>query len=281
MKTTLIRAAAAATSLTALLASCGDTVTRVSYVETDTFISSADPAGHAELSYLRISNTGGIEERAILKLPTGETDPNQRAEDTFEELGSNPLLWPLAPFLILLSTFEDMFDCHGRGASLTSSNLISSHLILDVNSNPGGADLTQIRLELLSKPWWQTANWTQAFPFSSAGVWASGGGDIDSSFAAIPATIDGSTIQFDIENYFKTILDNTNQPHYGFVLRSAGGAAMSQVVLDSVQFGNSSQRPRLVSVYSCPAATTTTLRAGNAPQAAELKTTTYILGPRE
>ena len=262
-------------ALSILAAGCGTSTTLVSYVDTDTYISSTDASNHSELPYDRVSNTtGGTEERTLLKLPTGQEDQNYNLDQVFGNL-NNPLTWPLLPFVIVMDIFEAFFNC--TTAILSPSNLTSAFLVLNVNSNVGSAALSQITIQHVAKPWWQTVSWTQAFPFSGAGNWSQGGGDLDPTFTPIAgATPDsGVTIQFDVTAYLKQLMTNQNQPHYGFVMRAAGGVALSQVVLDSVQYTDMSVRPRLVSTYTCQAPTNTELQ----PQP-EPKPYTYILGQR-
>jgi hypothetical protein len=268
-----------ALSLSLWAAGCGSTVTLVSYVDTDTYISSADANNHSELPYLDVSNTGGVEERALLKLPTGKEDQGYALSQIFGNL-SDPLTWPLAPFVIVLDIFAAFFNCTAQ--TLSPANLVSSYLVLDVSQNAGGAALSQITIQHLAKPWWQTVNWTQAFPFTGASkaMWSQPGGDLDSTFTPIAGTAgsDGinATIQFDVTSYFKTLMASQNQPHYGFVMRSAGGAALSQVVLYSVQAGNQLIQPRLVSTYNC-VPPSSGLQAQDLPAP---RPYTYYLGPK-
>jgi hypothetical protein len=253
-----------------LAAGCGSTLTQIDYVETDTYISSADDGNHSELPQLRVSNTGGIEERGLLKLPTGARDPDRNIDQIFDNL-SDPVTWPLAPFLIVADIFASFFNC--TSTPLTSANLVSSYLVIDVADNSQGAALAGLTIQHLSKPWWQTVTWTRAFPFAdSSGKWSSAGGDLDSTFMPITATVSGSTIQFDVTSYFKQLLDNSSLAHYGFALRSA--TSMPAVSFESVQFDTQSRRPRLVSTYNC-VGTGSSLREAGGP-----KPYTFVLGPR-
>ena len=222
----------------------------------------------------------------MLKLPTGKEDPNYNLDQIFANL-SNPLSWPLLPFVIVLDIFAAFFNCTSQ--TLAPANLASAFLVLNVSQNTGGAALSQITIQHAAKPWWQTVSWTQAFPFSGAGTWAQAGGDLDATFtpiAGVSATdTDGSPlIKFDVTAYFKTLLQNQNLPHYGFIMRSAGGAALSPVVLNSVQLGNQLAQPRLVSTYNCiaPVSSLQSGQAGQSPGLAltqpEAKPYTYYLG---
>jgi hypothetical protein len=260
---------------------CSSSVTLVSLVDTDTYISSTDSSNHSELPSLRVSNTpGGTEERALLKLPTGQEDPNYNLSQIFGNL-SDPVTWPLLPFVIVFDIFASFFNCTGQ--TLAPLNLQSAYLVLNVGSNAGGAALSELSLQTLSKPWWQTVSWTQAFPFSGKGAWAQAGGDLDSTFTPIAGSTpdSGVTVQFDVTSYFRQLLQNQTQPHYGFLIRSAGGASLTPIVLNSVQFGNSSVQPRLVSQYNCIAPITSMELAAPAAQAtktAEIAPYTYYLG---
>jgi hypothetical protein len=259
-----------ALGLSFLLSGCGNTITLTSYVETDTYISSSDPANHAELPYFKVSSANGVEERALLKLPTGK----ESTDYNLSQLLANPAAWPLAPFFIVLDIFAQFFNC--TSTPLAASNLQSAYLVLNVSQNAGGGSLaSKMNIQLSAKPWWQTVNWKQAHSFSTSGQWAQQGGDPDSSFTPI-ASADGTatgTIQFDVTSYFKTLLQNQEQPHYGFIMRSVSGT-LAPVTLASVQSTDSSQKPRLVSTYKC-ISPSGSLQAQDQPQSY-----TYVLGPK-
>jgi hypothetical protein len=192
-------------------------------------------------------------------------------EQVFGNL-NDPLTWPVLPYVILLDIFAAFFNCT---LPLDASNLQHSYLILDVNSNDGGASLSNLTIQHLSKPWWHTVSWSTAFPFSSSGRWAQAGGDLDSTFTPIAAEPQGDgTIRFDVTPYFKSLLSDQTIPHYGFVMRAE--AATTRVTLDSVQFSTVSKRPRLESTYTCTAPTSHALQIKSAAE--RPLPFTYVLG---
>ncbi len=245
--------------LVLVASSCGDTVTKVDYLETDTFLSSADIAGHGELKYLALSKSATAEERTIVKLPTGKRDKDKNLEDTL----ANPLAVPFFVFYILSDILEDIFSCHGYG--LSAASLTNAKLVFDVIDNQEGVGTLsgKISLGLLGAPWWQSADWYRAHHFSEKhGVWASPGGDLDPSFTAVDATETGtapsSKIEFDITPYFSQLISTDKPVHYGMLLSSKNGT-LGRVKLYSTQ-ATTYRRPRVVSTYSCPAASRAALR---------------------
>ncbi len=226
------------------LSGCANTtVTKIDYVESDTYINMGDASNHSESAGLNVSLNSSNEERILIKLPTGKRDPNENLEGLLSE----PLTFLIAPYLILVDIFADLFNC--RSKTLSPLLLLNAKVVLDVISNDEGSLANKLQLQLVAKPWWQTASWKQAHVFSSSGNWAQAGGDLDPAFTAITPTVSGATLEFDITQYFKNLL-TVQAPHYGMMVR-ASGASLSSVTLASTQYANSTQRPRVVSTYSC------------------------------
>jgi hypothetical protein len=100
---------------------------------------------------------------------------------------------------------------------------------------------------LLIKPWYQTVTWNRSHFFSSKGNWALPGGDYDGS-QTFNGTVVGSTIQFDIRDYFRNVATYDSLTHFGFLIKSSG--ALNQVILASVQYTNPTERPRVVASYT-------------------------------
>ncbi|MBI3533922.1 MAG: DNRLRE domain-containing protein [Deltaproteobacteria bacterium] len=228
------------------LSGCGGTVTQIDYLETDTFISSTDLTNHAALNYLEISKSASGEERIIVKLPTGKRSLTENFDAVFSE---NPIAGiALMPFLILIDIIADLLSC--KDAALNSTSLTSAKLVFDISDNQEGSLTSKISMGLLSKPWWQSANWERAHHFSSKGRWVTQGGDLDSSFAVITGSVNGSTLEFDVTSYFKTLISNKETTHYGLLIKSET-PALASVRFDSTQTSTSTKRPRLVSTYQC------------------------------
>ncbi|MEK6704761.1 MAG: hypothetical protein AABZ06_03150 [Bdellovibrionota bacterium] len=233
---------------------CGGSVTFIDYVETDTYISSADQSSHADDQILRISKSQSIEERAIVKLPTGKRDRNSHIEN----LLSDPISSLLIPFLIIPAILLDIFNC--GDATLAPDNLTSAKLILSVVESSESGLTGKVELLLLEKPWWHTANWDRAHYFSSKGKWSQSGGDFDPTFTALTSSEASGEMEFDITNYFKTLILQQETAHFGFVLRS-GASSLSPVSLASTQYSISSKGPRLESTYACVSRTSSYVRS--------------------
>jgi hypothetical protein len=238
-----------------LVSGCGGQLTQTIPLETDTYISSNDDANHSELPYLMLSKNSSLEERVIARLPT----TNKTADDMFTIYDELYLM----PIYILAA----IITC---GAStLNPSLLTSAQLAFDATSGTPLAN--QVNLAILAKPWYQTVTWTRAHPFSTAALWANPGGDIDSAYAEIPSTTSGSTIQFNVTDYFRALIQaDGKMTHFGFMLRSAG-ATLSSAVLKSTQETMVSARPRVIATYTGNC-TTLGINSG-------LYKRTYYLGP--
>lgn len=226
------------------ITACGETYTRVDYIETDTYISSLDSTEHSDSSIIKISNSSEKEERSLLKIPTSSyTDESSLAE----EILKNPFGIFLLHYYIVAEIFQSIFDC--SEVTLSPSKLISSSLKLDIESSSGASLASKVKLNFLSKPWFQTANWQQAHHFTEEGYWSQEGGDVDST-AAILSTQSGQTLSFDITNYFKLMLDSKEPIHYGMML-SAVDPVLSELSLHSAQTSMLSKAPRVESTYQC------------------------------
>lgn len=223
---------------------CGDTITRTDYLETDTYISSTDSSNHAQDLSLKLLKNESEEQRVIIKLPTGKRDSNENLDAILQ----NPAALPLLPFILFLEILESLLNC--RDTTLTPNQLLDAKLVFDIQST-GEASLTdKLNLNLLSKPWWQTANWERAHPFSSKGKWTTPGGDLDPSFTSVGSTQAGSTVTFDITPYFKALLSQYEPIHFGLMIQ-ASTASLARSELVSTQSSSSLSRPRLVSTYQC------------------------------
>lgn len=215
---------------------CGEvSVTEVIPLETDTYISSADLANHADLPYLHISKSGSIEERVIAKLPSEkDRDINKVLEDIFE-----------AWFYLPIEVLARIMGCTTNVVS--PNNLTSATVFFDIEAN--GEPMTgKLTLQLLGQPWWQSANWEKAHPFSTKkGIWKTPGGFVDSSYSFPANTLNGTTIGFNITDYFKALMNsNGGMPHYGFLIQSLN-ASLAEASLYSTQSGS---RPRVEAVYT-------------------------------
>jgi hypothetical protein len=239
---------------------CTETsATRTVYLETDTYISSTDASNHAELPYLKVSRSRSLEERSIVKLPTGKlaSDPDPLS-DNLSAAFSNPEDIVFFPFFIFADIFADLFQCQNQ--TITSSNLTQALLEFDVLSNTTGTlNGGQLSLQTLNRPWFQSTNWQVAHPFSSAGAWTKAGGDVDPTFTPLPSqeidvagTTPETVLSFDITDYLKSLLNLSQPVHYGMMIsvnpNYAGDAVVS---LDSTQSTTQTYHPRVVSTYSC------------------------------
>lgn len=120
----------------------------------------------------------------------------------------------------------------------------------DGNSVPTGA----LNLNLLDKPWWQTATWHRAHPFSSKGKWDDPGGDIDDSESfdtncnnLSSGSCAAGEIKFKMTDFFRSLLDKKSK-HYGMII--SANTTIAQTTIYSVQ-ADSSFSPRIVATYTC------------------------------
>jgi hypothetical protein len=230
------------------LSGCGlvGSTTVVQPLDTDTYISSGDPSNHSELTYLRLSKSPALEERVIVKLPTGQDNVDQNIQSALQ----NPAdVLVLGPFIIFLAILQALLGC---GSPIIPQSLTQANLVFNVLQTQEASLNGQITLQLLAKPWWQTVNWAQAYPFTLSGMWAVPGGDVDPSFTPVVGTLNGQgELSFDITSYFSTMIEQQNTiVHYGMML-TATNSSLSQTDLVSTQGADVSTRPAVVSTYSC------------------------------
>lgn len=245
---------------------CGKvTITQIIKLETDTYISSTDPTNHADAETLRLIKTGAGESRGIVKLPTGkEADLDKE----LEALLLNPVTLPIAVFVVWIEILRQLLSCEAQ--VLQAQNLTSATLVLDVVSDQEGSLGGKVGINLLAKSWSQGATWEASHYYSSKGRWTESGGDIDTGFTRVDGTLGsgGDTLEFNVTDYFKTMIGQDETTHYGFLVRSVP-EALAEVDLASVQHSSPSRRPRLVTVYT-----------GNCAGSRGPEATAYHLGNR-
>ncbi len=197
----------------------------------------------------------------MVRLPTEKSSATD-----FDNLLENPFYWVAAPFFITIAVMKAILSC--EAAVLQPANLTSSKLVFTIADN-GGASLSgAVSISSLSKPWWQNADWTHAHYFSGRGIWASPGGDenTDQSFSA--GVVNGSTIEFDVTNYFKSVITDSQVLHYGLLVKA--NADLPTVKFKSTQSESVLERPKLVSTY--------TGNCGGSSKAVDLNPRVYVLG---
>ncbi len=236
------------TLICVLLAGCSDdTITQVIKLRTDTYISSnANTESYAELDYLSISKSGSDENRILVKLPTTEQDEESLFGDCFDVFETCGIF--LLPISIITTLLTDCAEHITQPSNLTSAVLI-------FNTNDGSSiNSGELEIELLSKPWWHSATWNEAHPFSSAGLWTSPGGDIDSSQSfdtnctnLSSGSCAAGEIKFEMTTFFRNLISNPNSTHYGFVIRANTDISESRIY--SVQ-AESASSPRIVATYT-------------------------------
>ena len=228
-----------------ILLSCGDdTVTQVIKVRTDTYISSIDQSNHSNLNFLNLSKTSAKEERIILKIPTTSSD--DELDDCFD------ITKPCGIFLMPVSILVRILtSC--QEAVMVPANLTSAILVLNTNDGSSISAGT-LDLNLLTKPWWQSANWFMAHPFSIEGKWLSPGGDKDTSavFDTNCSSLSSGScaageVKFELTNFFRSLISNANSKHYGILI--SPNTNISESSLYSVQ-ANSAFSPRIVATYT-------------------------------
>jgi hypothetical protein len=225
---------------------CSPSTTVIDYIETDTYISTTDSANHSELPILRVSSTGSTQERAVFKLPTGKGTLDDNLTDLFAGPLSNT---PLNPFFVLNVILQAILGCPEY--TLAPSQLTAASLVFNVDDSGGQSLGGLISLKLLSRPWWQNTDWLHAHFFLETGVWATPGGDFDSTFTPVTSVVSGSTITFDVTNYFRSLISSSSPVHYGMML--VASSTLQPVVLTSAQTQGSfdGTGPRVVSTYNC------------------------------
>jgi hypothetical protein len=230
-----------------LVTSCGEptSTTQVIMLRSDTFISSNNSSNNTELPYLKLSKTSSSEDRILLRLPTNDHD-DDFFDGCFEGGGlCNIFFLPITIVTRILSNCDD--------SELEPDNLTSAVLMLDTNDS-SSISAGSLNLNLLSKPWWHSANWTKAHPFSKKGKWSTPGGDMDMTISFdtnCNNLSDGSCtageIKFELTSFFKTLLANKSR-HYGLIISANSPLTASQIY--SVQAG-SNLSPRIVATYTC------------------------------
>lgn len=225
---------------------CSETATIVVQIETDTYISSTDGSNHSEYTYLQVSQSSALEERAILKLPTGKSNESDHLTDCLNSELCSVFFMPLAILVKLLTSCSE--------AVLQPSNLTSAILQLDTVDGVSPASGT-FQIQLLNKPWWHSVSWSKAHPFSSGGAWTTPGGDVDtmttfntSCNGLSSGSCGAGEVKFEMTSYFQNLISNPNSNHYGFLVSMTGPTSATQ--LHSIQSANTALRPRLVATYT-------------------------------
>src|SRR3989339_383196 len=242
-----------------LFTTCGEeTIEVVIKIRVDTFISSDSTANHASLNYLSVDKTAEREDRIILKLPTTEEDFDEHSEldKCFEELNDNPLevtfsMFCAIYFMPLKVLTEVLTTCDS--AILQPENLSSAILVLNTTDSSAVAS-GALSINLLSRPWFHTTNWTYAHPFSAKGRWTSAGGDIDTTITFENNCTGLSTgscaageIKFEVTDYFKTLIQDDESLHFGMLIKSTGDQNLANIhsAQTSTELG-----PRIVAQYT-------------------------------
>lgn len=230
-----------------IFSNCADeTNTVVIKLRTDTFISSSSNEVNTDKDYLSLAKGNGVENRILLKLPSVEKDEDDFFSDCWDLTGAcNVFLIPANIISRILSYCE--------GSVLDSSSLTSAVLVFNTNDGTS-ISAGELNISLLSKPWWQTANWEIAHPFSSNGIWDSPGGDLDSSVSfdtncnnLSSGSCASGEIKFEMTSYFRTLLNNLGNTHYGMMIYP--NVDLSESRIYSVQ-ANSEFSPRIVATYT-------------------------------
>jgi|GEM_PF-2807678 len=226
------------------------TITRVVELETDTYISSNSDTDNSLSTSLVVSKSGDVENRILLKLPTGD----QNADLNLDLCIGNPFCFVyFIPMLILRAILNG--NCADE--TFTAPNLNWAYLSFDTVDGMSPA-VGSLQLNLLGQPWWHDANWFRAHPFTSNGAWTSPGGSLDTSTAFEPnctnlqggETCGAGEVKFEMTEYFRTLLNNVNsEAHFGLVMRRVADGP--EVRLHSVQSSSFNRTPRVVANYNC------------------------------
>ncbi|MCJ8276873.1 MAG: hypothetical protein MJK18_08530, partial [Bdellovibrionales bacterium] len=145
-------------SLSGCLVNSDGTITLISPVEADTFISSTDLSDHSNLEYLSLSRSGADENRVLVKLPTGNNDYNSHLDGCL----SNPFcFFFFMPITIVAAIIAPNCD----DSSFTAANLNWAYLEFTTEDNSSPAAGT-IDIQLVGEPWWHTVSWPRTHPFS-------------------------------------------------------------------------------------------------------------------
>jgi hypothetical protein len=249
---------------------CADTVTDVTYLRVDTYISSVDTTSHFDSKILNISKNNLGEERVLARLPTG-----QRYNESFD-------LKEDESYCILDRILDNLTGCANQQSYL-AENILSSYLVFDVVSTAEGALAGKVTFETVRRPWWHNATWLRAHPFSKRGLWASAGGDLDTSESAIAATEPGGgQLQFDLLTYMKALVGQRTKGHFGFELKTIDSVStLGSTQLHSSSSDTLAKRPRLVTTYRCVSSNTSgssgTSRHDSLTAEEEIKTTVFYL----
>ena len=94
-------------------------------------------------------------------------------------------------------------------------------LISPSNASAQGMDDAQKDLSVcaVTRNWMMLSTWTRAFPFDGTGRWAQPGGDFDSNECFSAATTEGSTLVFDVTQWFVDYVRGKNV-NYGLIMKS-------------------------------------------------------------
>lgn len=241
--------------LSGCLVNSDGTVTIISPIEADTYISSVDPSDHSELDYLSLYRSGTVENRILLKLPTGESD----SDDHLDLCLGNPYCFV---FFMPLFILKEIISPNCDDESFTAANLNWAYIELHTEDNSSPA-AGSIQVNLLAQSWWHDVSWNRAHPFTKQGLWVTPGGTINNSVSFDPnctnlqggQSCGAGEVKFDMTDYLGTLLDNPNSTHFGLVLSFANDE--EELRFYSSQSSNLS-RPELVANYNCITSSQTT-----------------------
>ncbi len=230
------------------IGSCGKekTITETIKLRTDTFISSISSSNNSDLNYLSITKDSTKEERIIVRLPTNNDKDDNLFANCFDiENFCSVFIMPVAILVKILTSCADTI--------LQPANLTSAILIFNTNDGSSVAPGT-FNLNLLTKPWFHSVNWSRAHPFSTKGKWATQGGDLDTTTSFNANCVGLSTgvcaaseIKFEMTDYFKTLISVPNSIHYGMAI--SANTMLNEVKIYSVQ-ASSSFSPRIEATYT-------------------------------
>jgi hypothetical protein len=224
------------------------TVTIVTPVESDTFISNVSSLDHSDYPYLSLFRNAGLENRVLVKLPTGSNN----SDNHLEQCISDPFCFLyFMPIFIIASIIAPGCD----DSSLTAANLNWAYLEFNTEDGTSPADGT-IQIQALNEPWWHNVTWERTHPFTNKGLWSTPGGTVNSALSFDNnctnlqggQTCSAGEVKFDMTDYFAFLIDNTGAGHFGLVLSFL--ADSPEIRFFSRQSG-SSLAPALVANYNC------------------------------
>ncbi len=168
------------------------------------------------------------------------------------ELFKNPITEiAFLPFYIIGKVVMSILLGCPEPQKLTAANLITAKFKLAIAAQEADASLSQFHLLKTTQAWHSNVNWKKRHYYSSAGAWQNQGGTFDSAFDLTGSlSSDNKTIEFDVTDYFKDLLSQTDPTHFGFAVTSTTNNA-------SVDFHSSNSSsgtgPRLYAEYqACP-----------------------------